>query len=136
MAGERGWSGLSFTPTGKKSCPFNDAGVVFPGCHAGEDGAEIDLGSITGPIDIRIQSSNIGVIPRFEIGEAGIFQGTDVKAGIRWCAQNARVVESKPGDLRLEAETLDGVTSPVGTHKIRHGGGQHSGCERLLRGEK
>jgi hypothetical protein len=116
MAGERDWADLSFTPDGGRRYQFNDASVTFPTRDAGlQDGDEkVDPADIVGPLWVRIKSSNIGAIPRFPKGTVGTFNGTYVNTNITYSVGNAEVVESKAGDLILQADSLDGSTSPVG----------------------
>jgi hypothetical protein len=116
-----GWANLSFTPNGKKTYPFNNAGIFFPSRDAGfgDEDSEVTPEDIVDPLHIRIKSLSIGAVPRFGIGETGKFQGTHVATGTTYCAVNAKVLESEPGDLLLEIRSLDGVTNPVSRTIIR-----------------
>lgn len=115
MAGQRGWVDLSFTPMGQLTVTFGDAGVIFPSVAVQEriEGAAGNLEDIVGPIHIRVKSSNIAAIPTFAKGQLGRFQGTYAPSGFIYSASNAKVIDSKPGDVLLEAESIDGITSPV-----------------------
>jgi hypothetical protein len=115
MAGQRGWVDITFRPEGQSAVKFGDAGVIFPSLAVQErvEGTASSAEDIVGPIHIRVLSSNISAIPTFPKGQVGTFQGTYRPKGVIYSATNAKVIDSKPGDVLLEAESLDGVTSPV-----------------------
>ena len=114
MPGNRDWSNVSFTPNGCNAVEFGVVRINFPSMESlfGDEGVT-HPDDISGPVYIRIQSSSIGAIPAFLIGTIGVFSGRHDETDITFVTTNAKVFESKAGDLLLEAESLDGMTSPA-----------------------
>ena len=71
------------------------------------------LTEAVGPIPIRIETAQIGNIPTFPVGTVGTFKCKWKDIDLLYCAVNARVTDSKPGDLLLEAYSLDAYTNPI-----------------------
>lgn len=114
MLEKKRWTALSFTPSHKASVPFRDATVTFPSAASllGIEPPD-DPEDITGPTFIRIHSSSIADIPKLPVGRIGSFRGRWDRTGAWFAAVNAKVMQSEEGDLILEADSLDGVTSPI-----------------------
>ncbi|MGO9600408.1 MAG: hypothetical protein ACLP7Q_20675 [Isosphaeraceae bacterium] len=107
-------SHISFTPAGKGRVEFNPTGVRInskPVEILGE-GAVDGPGINIGPAFTRVTSLRIGSITTFHKGEVGTLQLTEGPTGLIYSLTNAKVIESKLDDLLVEAESLDGFTSP------------------------
>jgi hypothetical protein len=109
-------SNVSFTPEGQPPVMFGDVMVSGTFAPLSQQLAGImprETADITGPIGIRIVPTQIGHIPKFAVGQIGLFNATDSSAGVPYSVINAKVSISDAEVLVLDTNSSDGLTPPI-----------------------
>jgi hypothetical protein len=114
MTGDPMWT-VFFCPHGQRPVPFGPVRTNFPDLkwESPED---------IGEIPIRVTSSSPSSVPTFPVGTVGTLSGARIASasdagsgwqGVMFIIGPAKVLESRPGDLTLEAKSSDMAINPL-----------------------